>query len=90
MILIIFLYFDYYYGNPFLIVWMAYVLIPIVDFLIPVDHCKLIIYNKLLDNLPESKIKAYEKDWRFLIPVYLVFFLDYAVYYGLLYAVSTG
>jgi len=44
----------------------------------------------LIDNLPESRIKAYEKDWRFLIPVYLVFFLDYTVYYGLLYAVSTG
>ena len=41
VILAIMFYVDYYYRNPFIVVWLAYVVIPIADFLIPVDHFNL-------------------------------------------------
>lgn len=82
---------DYQYSNPFFLVWLAYVLIPIGDFILPVDYSKFLFSpskTQLLVNLPESRIKAYEKDWRFLVPVYLMWLLDFGIYFGLLYFVS--
>ena len=71
---------DVYYANPFMIVWLAYVVIPICDYLLPVDH----------KNLSELQVRAFEKDKRFLIPLYLVWLIDFGVYFSLLYFVSTG
>ena len=73
-------YVEYYYKNPFIIVWLAYVAIPIADYVLPIDHY----------NLPENRVRAYEKDWRFLIPVYLVWIIDVGIYFALLYSVSVG
>ena len=73
-------YVDYYYQNPFIVVWLAYVIIPLLDYSLPIDHY----------NLPEGRIRLFEKDKRFLIPLYLTWSLDYAIYFSLLYFVSTG
>ena len=54
--------------------------IPLLDYSLPIDHY----------NLPEGRIRLFEKDKRFLIPLYLVWTLDYAIYFSLLYFVSTG
>ncbi|CDW80345.1 alkane-1 monooxygenase [Stylonychia lemnae] len=73
-------YIDYYYQNPFIVVWLAYVAIPIADYTLPVDH----------KNIPENRIKAYERDWRFMVPVYLVWLIDVGIYFWILYSVSIG
>ena len=49
---VVMLYFDINYQNPFVIVWIFYVLLPIGDFLLPVDHT----------NLKSNIVKAWEKD----------------------------
>ena len=56
-------------------------LLPILDYLIPVDHTNL---------ANEGKIRKFEKDKRFLIPVYMVVLMDFGLYASLLYRVSTG
>ena len=73
-------YCDYYYQNPYIIIWIGYVLIPICDYFLPVDHT----------NLPESRIKAFEKDYRFDLPVYLAWAIDVGVFFLLLHLVSVG
>lgn len=73
-------YADVYYANPFVIIWLAYVIIPICDYLLPVDH----------KNLSEVQVRAFEKDWRFLIPVYFTWLIDVGVYFAILYFVSIG
>jgi len=80
VIVSIMFYIDYQYQNPFIVVWLAYVLIPILDYSLPIDHY----------NLPESRIRLFEKDKRFLIPLYLAWTLDFAIYFALLYLVSSG
>lgn len=74
------IYVEYYYGNFFFMVWIAYVLLPILDFLIPLDHF----------NLSEERVRRYEKDDRFLVPLYVTWFMDFGMYFSLLYRVSTG
>lgn len=75
------LWIEYKYGNFFFLVWIAYVALPILDYLIPVDH----------ENLKgEPTIRKYEKDKRFLIPLYTVVIMDFANYFFLLYRVSVG
>eukprot|EP00347_Sterkiella_histriomuscorum_P016397 403353344 len=74
------IYSEFKYANPFLIIWLAYVLIPILDYLLPVDH----------KNLSDFQARAFEKDKRFLIPVYLTWLIDFTIYFVVLYQVSTG
>ena len=68
-------YVERYYGNVMFPLWLAYCIIPILDYLLPVDHY----------NLPDHQIKAYEKDWRFMVPLYIGWFADFAMYFYALY-----
>ncbi len=54
--------------------WLSYVIIPILDYILPHDNY----------NLPSSDIKNFEKDKRFLIPLYLCWLFDFALYFYVL------
>ena len=69
-----------YLDNPTIVLWIGYVFIPLFDFLIP--HDKI--------NLSPEMTPAFEKDKRFLIPLYTFFVLDYASFIHSLYLASTG
>ena len=71
---------EYYYQNPLFALWVAYAIIPILDHLIPHDNY----------NLPESKIRAFEKDWKFLVPIYSCWLIDFASYFYFLAMASKG
>lgn len=80
VVLIFAMYFDLKYANPFMLVWLAYVIIPIVDYIVPLDNF----------NLSDEKIKVYEKDWRWLIPLYAAWFMDFGLMFYILLRVSRG
>ena len=71
---------DYYTGNFFLLIWIVYVLLPLVDYILPVDH----------QNVPEHRVRVLEKDTRFMVPLYLVWVLDLGIVAWSIYKVSTG
>lgn len=71
---------EYYLGNFFFIVWIPYVIFPILDFLLPVDH-----YNE-----PEERVRLLEKDKRYLIPLYLPWAMDIAYLVYILNGISQG
>lgn len=71
---------DYYTGNFFVLIWIFYVLLPLVDYILPVDH----------SNVPEQRVRVLEKDKRFIIPLYLVWVLDLGIVVWSIYKVSTG
>ena len=68
------------YDYLYLIVWISYVLIPLLDAVIPVD----------MTNIPAERSRVLEKDPRFLIPLYLMWVMDFGLYFSLLYQVGTG
>ena len=43
---------EVYLGNFFMLLWLAYVVLPIFDFILPVDH----------SNLPKDRVRIVEKD----------------------------
>lgn len=43
---------EYFWGNWFMLVWMVYVVLPVLDYILPVDH----------SNIPEERKKLVEKD----------------------------
>ena len=61
-------------------IWLMYVVLPLIDYIVPIDH----------SNVPPERVKLLEKDKRFLIPLYAVWVLDFAVYIWLLYGISNG
>ena len=67
-------------NNLLLILWYLYVFFPIVDYLMPLDN----------SNPSYEERKALEKDKRFLIPLYMDFVVDLALYVWMLYQVSIG
>ena len=67
-------------GNFFIIVWIPYVLLPILDYILPVDH----------SNVAENRVRLLEKDRRFLTPLYLISVIDYAILFWSIYKVSVG
>ena len=71
---------DYYTGNFFLLIWIVYVLLPLVDYILPVHH----------QNVPEHRVRVLEKDTRFMVPLYLVWVLDLGIVAWSIYKVSTG
>ena len=71
---------DYYYGNFFVLMWISYVGLPLVDYILPVDH----------SNIPEQRVRVLEKDSRFLLPLYLFWFMDLGTLIWAIYNVSTG
>jgi hypothetical protein len=68
------------FANPFFIVWIPYVLLPVLDYLLPVDH----------NNLKLERIRLFEKDKRFLIPLYSVWILDFLIYFIILAEIYQG
>ena len=56
-----------------------YVFVPLLDYIIPIDN----------RNLSPEKVKMFEKDNRFLIPVYLNWITDVLALYIILYLIST-
>jgi len=74
------IYTYYYYKNFFFLAWIIYSLVPWIDYLTPVDHF----------NLPEHKVRLYEKDKRFLIPLYTLWSMDFIFFYWILYDVYQG
>jgi alkane 1-monooxygenase len=71
---------EIYYGNFFIIVWIPYVLLPILDYVLPVDH----------SNVPENRVRILEKDKRFLTPLYVIWVMDFVILFWSLYKVSIG
>lgn len=69
---------EIYFKNFFLAVWILYVLLPILDYLLPVDH----------SNVSESRVRALEKDFRFLLPLYAMWLLDFAILFWVISMVS--
>jgi hypothetical protein len=59
-------------------IWIPFVLLPIIDFLLPVDH----------SNVPEERVRLMESDRRFLIPLYTIWVMDLAVLYWNIYRVT--
>jgi len=59
---------------------MAYVLLPIFDYILPVDH----------SNVPANRVRVLEKDSRFLIPLYLIWCMDFAILFWCIHKVSIG
>ena len=74
------LYFEYYHNNFFMYLWQIYVIIPILDYTVPVDN-----YNP-----SEKRARLMEKDKRYLIPLYCVYFIDLFTTVWFLHRVSTG
>ena len=73
-------YIEERYQNVIVAVWLAYVLIPILDYLLPLDHY----------NLPDDRKQLFEKDNRFLIPLYSGWLADFIMYFYALYFASIG
>jgi len=71
---------EVFFGNFFVIVWIPYVLLPILDYILPVDH----------SNVAENRIRILEKDRRFLTPLYVISVLDFAILFWSIYKVSVG
>jgi len=71
---------EIYFGNFFILIWISYVFLPIMDYILPVDH----------SNIPEGRVRALEKDKRFLAPLYLVWIIDVSVLFWAIYQVSKG
>jgi len=69
-----------YYNNIFFGVWIIYALVPVLDIIVPHDNY----------NLPESEIRAYEKDNRYLIPLYSAWAGDFLMYFWSFYLIATG
>jgi alkane 1-monooxygenase len=76
----IYLYFVVGYRNLMFFTWIGYVLIPLLDFALPVDHA----------NLTKEQAQVFQKDKRFLIPLYTVWSLDIVVYCYTMWYLSTG
>lgn len=59
-------------------VWIPFVVLPIIDFLLPVDH----------SNVPEERVRLMEKDKRFLIPLYTIWAMDLLILYWNIYRIT--
>ena len=57
------------------VIWLIYVSTPILDKLLPIDQY----------NLSKKQVAAFEKDSRFLIPLYIYWALDFISYFWALY-----
>lgn len=63
-----------------MLLFVVYVIIPILDFVIPHDD----------SNVPKERVSILEKDKRFLIPLYSYWLLDFASCVWLLNGISNG
>ena len=72
--------FDYYLNNFFIVIWVAFVILPIIDYILPLDH----------SSVRPELVRKFEKDYRFNIPLYMVLAADYSVYFYLINGVYSG
>ena len=70
----------FYFQKPFFVIWIFYTLIPLCDYAFPIDAF----------NIPQSRVHLYEKDKRFLVPLYLFWSIDFVYHIVCLYLFSTG
>ncbi|CDW81200.1 fatty acid desaturase family protein [Stylonychia lemnae] len=66
--------------NFTLSLWILYVLIPLLDYLLPIDH----------SNLNDVDARIFEKDWRFTVPLYLFWGIDFAFHFHMVYMMGKG
>lgn len=71
---------NYYTGNMYTFFWFAYVGVPILDYILPIDH----------SNISPERAKLFEKDVRFIVPLYCFFFFELIVYFVVMYYLSIG
>jgi hypothetical protein len=71
---------EYYFQNFALVIWSSYVAGPLLDFILPADS----------GNVAKIRQRKFEKDNRFLIPLYLTVIIDCLLYGYILYGVSIG
>jgi alkane 1-monooxygenase len=71
---------DIYFNNFLLMIWIPFVVLPIVDYLMPIDHT----------NVTSDRVRLMDRDKRFLIPLYTIWIMDFSILYWLMYRVSTG
>ena len=77
---LIVLYCYLYNDNIFMVVWISYVMVPILDLVIPPDT----------ENVAPERVKGLEKDQRFLIPLYMMWLTDFTLYFMLLHGICKG
>ncbi len=65
-------------NNWFLLVWIVYVILPILDYLVPLDHT----------NIAAERKKTVEKDTKFLAPLYSLWVMDFAILYWVLFRIQ--
>lgn len=70
----------YYTDNVFLVIVFSYVLVPLLDMLMPPDA----------SNVSSENIKVFEKDWRFNIPLLGASLVDLTVYTYVIAGVANG
>lgn len=71
---------HYFLNNYFIVVWLLYVILPLLDYLLPIDHY----------NYPEGRVRIMEKDKRFLVPLYTCWAMDFALLFWILHEISAG
>lgn len=71
---------EYYFQNFVIVIWSTYVAAPLLDYILPADS----------GNVAKNRQRKFEKDDRFLIPLYLTMILECLIYGYILYGVSTG
>ena len=69
---------EHYLQNVMFCIWVVYVFIPLLDFILPLDEY----------NLSPASLSIFEKDTRFLIPLYTVWILDFGLYFYSLYLLT--
>ena len=69
---------EVYFKNFFIMIWIPFVVLPIIDFLLPVDH----------SNVPEERVRLMEQDKRFLIPLYTIWVMDLGILYWNIYRIT--
>ncbi len=57
----------YYTGTMYPALWMMYALLPMLDYFSTLD----------LRNRTASEYEELEKDWRYLVPLYIIWALDF-------------
>lgn len=68
-ILALFIYVTEYYHQPFVLLWIIYTLIPLIDQIIPPDN---------VNPTPEEE-KILKKQWKWRVPIYLFIFMEWVV-----------
>jgi alkane 1-monooxygenase len=73
-------YFEQVHGNIFMVVWLPYTIMPILDYVLPVDN----------SNVKAGRVRVLEQDSRYMIPLYCVFVMDVGVLIWFMHRVAIG